>query len=340
MARYARVHPKERAMPMHGFDPEFESLPHYIIEITRRIWEERGIDLIRRWYADDCVMHTPGGPARGIDAVVAGTLETLNSFPDRRLLPDDIIWSGDAAPGFLSSHRVASVQRHRGDGVFGPPTGRTIRYRTIADCECRNGRITEEWLVRDNAAIAQQVGLDLVAHAASLAAADDHAGRAPWQTTDAAEASRSGARTTDMRADPLAAELIGRLASIWNEGRLRELPELYAEAVNWHGPRNESRLGPADIDDWLVGYLAAFPGARWEADHAVVLREPDRPVRVALRWRLSGTHAGRGVFGAPSGAKILILAVSHFELLGGRIARDFTLIDELALWKQIKRHTG
>jgi len=327
-------------MPMHGFDPEFESLPHYILEITRRIWEERGIDLIRRWYGADCAMHTPGGPARGVEAVVAGTLETLAAFPDRRLLGDDVIWSGNDRDGFLSSHRVASVQRHRGGGMFGPPTGRTVRYRTIADCECHANRITEEWLVRDNAAIAAQVGLDVAELAARLAAAEAASGRVPWQLTDAAAASNCGPRSTDMRDDAVAAELAGALARVWNEGALRLLPTLYHDAVNWLGPGAEMRLGPADLDDWFAGYLAAFPGARFGLDHAVVLREPDRPVRVALRWRLDGTHGGRGAFGAPTGAKILILAISHFELLGGKVAREFTLIDELALWKQIKGHSG
>jgi predicted ester cyclase len=322
---------------MHGYDPEFSDLPHFILEITRRIWEGRGIDLIRRWYADDCVMHTPGGPARGVAAVIAGTLETLHAFPDRRLLGEDVIWSGDDRAGFLSSHRLASVQRHRGDGLFGPPTGRVIRYRTIADCECHANRITEEWLVRDNAAIAHQVGLDIEAHAASLAAAEQ---APPWQTTSAAQAAVSGARSTDMRADPLAADLIGRLGRVWNEAALRDLPGLYTEAANWHGPRHETRFGPGDLDDWFVGYQAAFPGARWECDHASVLRAAGRPERVALRWRLVGKHAGRGAFGAPSGAPILILGITHVEMLGTQVAREFTLIDELALWKQIKRHSG
>jgi predicted ester cyclase len=325
---------------MQGYDPEFESLPHYILEITRRIWEGRGIDLIRRWYGADCLMHTPGGPARGVDAVVAGTLETLASFPDRRLLGEDVVWSGDDRTGFLSSHRLASVQRHRGEGMFGPPTGRVVRYRTIADCECHENRITEEWLVRDNAAIAAQVGLDVADHAARLAEAEAQAGRTPWQLTDAAKAGISGARSTDMRTDPLATELAGTLGRIWNEAELRALPVLYHEAANWHGPRGETRFGPGDLDDWYVGYLAAFPGARFSVDHAVVLREAGRPVRVALRWRLEGTHGGRGAFGVPTGARILILAITHLELLGTRIAREFTLIDELALWKQIKGQSG
>ena len=74
-------------MSMRGFDPDFEDLPDYIIKITERIWEGRGIGLIRRWYSDDCPVHTTMGPLKGSEAMVAGTLETLNALPQRRLLP-------------------------------------------------------------------------------------------------------------------------------------------------------------------------------------------------------------------------------------------------------------
>jgi|GEM_PF-5929040 len=49
---------------MTGLDGD-ATLPDYIPGITERIWEGRGIDLIRRWHAPDCVMHTPAGPVHG-----------------------------------------------------------------------------------------------------------------------------------------------------------------------------------------------------------------------------------------------------------------------------------
>ena len=44
--------------------------------------------------------------------------------------------------------------------VFGAATGRPVTARTVADCLIRDGIIVEEWLVRDQAAIALQLGID------------------------------------------------------------------------------------------------------------------------------------------------------------------------------------
>ena len=44
---------------MKGFDPEFVNLKDFILKITHRIWEERGIDRIRDYYAENAPVKTP-----------------------------------------------------------------------------------------------------------------------------------------------------------------------------------------------------------------------------------------------------------------------------------------
>ena len=107
-------------MGMQGFSDHFTSPEHYIIDITYRIWEERGVDLIKDWYSVDCPVKTPMSYSVGVDPVIAGTWATLNEFPDRHLLAEDIIigdWSDEV---FYSSHRVRSPATKLGDGLFGP----------------------------------------------------------------------------------------------------------------------------------------------------------------------------------------------------------------------------
>ena len=82
---------------------------------------------------------------------------TLAEFPARQLLGEDVIWCGDEDTGFLSSHQIISTATHAG-GAFGPATGRKLIFRTIADTFCRENRVWDEWLIRDNAAIAVQLG--------------------------------------------------------------------------------------------------------------------------------------------------------------------------------------
>ena len=73
--------------------------------------------------------------------------------------------------------------------------------------------------------------------------------------------------------------------------------------------------------------------------------DPMMPPRSAIRWSLHGTHSGWGAFGAPTGATVYVLGISHAEFgpfgTDGRgLRREYTLFDETAVWKQILLHTG
>jgi hypothetical protein len=161
---------------MRGFEESYADIIDYIIRCTWRIWEGRGIDLIRTHYAEDCPVHTMTGTVRGIEPVIAGTRAVLAAFPDRTLVGEAVIWSGDDELGYLSSHRITSHATHLGPNEYGQPTGRRIDFTTIADCFCRENLIVEEWLVRDHAAIVRKLGLDVCALARSQAAADQAEG--------------------------------------------------------------------------------------------------------------------------------------------------------------------
>ena len=44
---------------MQGFDPKFNTLPDYILGITHEIWEQRGVDSLNHYYADDIIVRSP-----------------------------------------------------------------------------------------------------------------------------------------------------------------------------------------------------------------------------------------------------------------------------------------
>lgn len=98
---------------------------------------------------------------RGNAAGKANKMATLTEFPDRELLGEDVIWceapESVAGGGFFSSHRILSAATHAG-GAFGPATGKRVAFRTIADTYCRENHVWHEWLIRDNDAIAVQLG--------------------------------------------------------------------------------------------------------------------------------------------------------------------------------------
>ena len=118
---------------MKGFNEKFENLPDFIIGITKEIWEDRGIETLNHYYSKDIPMRMPSGISIGNEATKNGTLATIAEFPDRELLGEDVIWSGNERDGFLSSHRILTMGTHLGDGYFGKATGRRFVARAIAD---------------------------------------------------------------------------------------------------------------------------------------------------------------------------------------------------------------
>ncbi|MBC7705813.1 MAG: hypothetical protein H7274_17950, partial [Rhodoferax sp.] len=62
---------------------------------------------------------------------------------------------------------------------------------------------------------------------------------------------------------------------------------------------------------------------------------PNDEVAVPLRWAACGVQASRGAWGPASGRQILIAGSSHYVLRQGRIVRDQTVFDELAVIRQV-----
>ena len=87
---------------MQGFDPKFKTFPDYILGITNEIWEQRGVETLNHYYADDIVVRSPASVVIGNQAVIKATYATLDEFPDRQLLGEDVIWSGTPEQGMLS----------------------------------------------------------------------------------------------------------------------------------------------------------------------------------------------------------------------------------------------
>ncbi len=313
-----------------GFDAEFTSLDDYIRVITARIWEGRQIDSIHRYYSEDCAVITPGGTSQGVDTVVRGTLETLNQFPDRRLLCEDIVTAGDAQQGFLSSHRIASTMTHQGDGAFGAATGRPAQVRTVADCVCIGNRIVHEWLVRDQGAIALQLGSTPQALARQWLETKGAPNLPLWQPA-------APAHWHDPKHQTPGAQLLSKTyQDLWS-GNLATLQQHADEAIALQLPNGQTGFGVDAAEAFWFGYTAAFSGAQLHIDSLAERLEPGRTPRVAMRWRLTGRHNGGGRFGPAAQQRVEILGITHAEVdhARGRILREWVLIDEVALWMQI-----
>ena len=68
-------------MGMEGFASEFETPEQYIVDITYKIWEERGIGRIHDWYAADSTVYSPNGVTHTVADVIENTLGSMHLFP-------------------------------------------------------------------------------------------------------------------------------------------------------------------------------------------------------------------------------------------------------------------
>lgn len=322
---------------MKGFDPKFRDFPDYIIGITKDIWEDRGIATLHRYYAPDIVVRSPASVVVGNDRVIAATMATLAEFPDRTLLGEDVIWSGTPEVGMLSSHRLLSTATHLGDGAYGKATGKTLRYRILADCHARANVIDDEWLIRDQGAIVRQMGWDPRDFARDqiareggpeacvrpLTPANDRPG--PYNGTG--NDSEWGQRLADLLTRIMGADLAA-------------IPQVYDRAAALHYPGGRDGQSWGDADRFWMGLRAAFPDSAFSIHHVIGRDDPLMPPRAAVRWSLQGPHSGWGAFGAPTQAPVYVLGITHAEWGPWGLRRDYTLYDETAIWKQILLHTG
>jgi len=317
---------------MKGFDPRFTDLPDYILKCTAQIWEGHDIAALDWHYGDDLIVRTPAGISRGNAAGKANTMATLSEFPDRQLLGEDVIWCGDDQSGFLSSHRIVSTATHRG-GAFGPATGCQVTFRTIADTYCRENRVWDEWLIRDNAAIAVQLGQ--TAKSAAQAVIDSGDLTSPLTPGSDVVGPYSGTGN-DNEWGELHAGILQRVMA----AELAIIDREYDRACHLALPGGIEVYGTSAAQDFWMGLRSALPSATFRIEHQIGRVDPMLSPRSAIRWSLTGRHDGWGRYGAPTGADVHVMGVSHAEFGPWGLRRETTLIDDIAIWKQILLQTG
>ena len=68
------MHTFAKEVDMKYFDPKWRDFPHFIIGITKKIWEDREIKLLETCYAPNIIVRGAGGMKMGNQAVIDDTL--------------------------------------------------------------------------------------------------------------------------------------------------------------------------------------------------------------------------------------------------------------------------
>jgi predicted ester cyclase len=326
-----------RRQEIPGFDAEYSDIVDYILRCTHRIWEQKDVGLIATHYADDIMVHMMTGPVRGMEGVIAGTLRTLSAFPDRTLTGEAVIWSDEGNGTYLSSHRITSTATNLGLSELGAATGRRITFTTIADCLCTANRIVEEWLVRDYSPMALQLGYHPRAIARQHADVDRAANeaRAAWRIeamtrvrSEPATSFPAGAMPAPDDALAFATAFFDRIV---NHRRFGQVRHIYSPSAHWAGPGGRRLFGWGEIAGWFTALVGTFGDCRIQVQHVAAVAD-----EIAVRWEVAGTHDGPALYGTLTGEACYILGVTHWKIVGGLIADEVTIFDEVALMRQME----
>jgi hypothetical protein len=321
-----------------GFDPKFENFPDYINGITYEIWEEEsGVEKLYEYYAPDVVMRSPSSIIIGNEGVIAATKATLLEFPDRKLIGEDVIWSGSPEEGMLSSHRIISTATHLGDGQFGKATGKKLTYRVIADCHAINNQINDEWLTRDRGAMVRQMGWtpeNFARQEIDHEGGPDNCVRPFSPSIDQPGPYKGKGNENEWGAKY--SDILNRLMN----SDMSVIHKEYDRACQLEYPGGFTGHSFPDVELFWTGLRSSLPSASFEIEHQIGRDDPMMPPRAALRWTLKGKHDGCGLLGEPTGAELYVMGISHAEFGPWGLRREYVVFDETAIWKQIILTTG
>ncbi len=139
-----------------GFDVE-----GFIRRNFHNIWNRRSLKEVTRAYDQSLNFRSSTGRVfYGRGEYQSFILGMLAMFPDLMLQVDDIYWMGNDDEGYLASTRWSLAGTHRGNGIYGAPSGRRVNMWGITQQAIIDGLVKKEWMLFNEFAVMQQIYRD------------------------------------------------------------------------------------------------------------------------------------------------------------------------------------
>lgn len=329
----------ERLQSMKGFAKEYTDIIDYIVRITHKIWEEGNIGLIYDYYRHNSRVYDDFALQYGRDKIVADTVTTINAFPDIRLYADEIIWAGDEQVGFYTSHRTVIIGHNTGFSRYGAPTDKKVHVWCIANCLSVENEIYEEWVLYNNSALITQLGFDLFQKAREMKPVVDLSGLQDPRFGEPTRLPGQGKPAVLPPASSSAFDIedFVRRAyhEIWNWRLLGKLNDYYMPDVRYHGATNREFYSVGMLRSFILSIIAMFPDLAMQIDHLYWMGNDQDGYLTSVRWSITGTHRGPGIYGEPTGRPIYMWGISQHHIHGGKIVEEWTLFNEFAVLQQL-----
>ncbi|MDF5404618.1 nuclear transport factor 2 family protein, partial [Vibrio parahaemolyticus] len=189
-------------------------------------------------------------------------------------------------------------------------SNRKLRFRIIADCHAINNQINDEWLVRDQADIANQLGMTSEEFARQQIEFEGGVESSPFPFTP--EVDIPGPYLGVGNDNEYGQRYEAILRSLMN-AEFSIVPKEYDRACIGEYSGGQTALSHSEVDHFWMALRASFPNAQFTVHHRIGRDDDMMSPRAAIRWSLHGKHEGYGMFGKPSGKEVYIMGISHAE---------------------------
>ncbi len=318
---------------LKGFDNKYKNIVDYILKITEEIWEKRAVWVIRDTYEEDVFIHIGARNITGINAVIDGTIDTLYSFPNRKMHGEAVIWSEEKEGSFYSSHRIGSTATNLGKTIYGDATGKNVFFRTIADCKIANNKIYEEWLVRDNLYLIEQLGFDPVEMAKKHSV---YKKQNPLHINISKLLKKTNYITNIEKNCTDTYLIFNTITQLWKKGNLENITSFYTDKSKINAIGNKTFCNIQNIKEYIYDLLCSFETPIVNIERISSNRN-DNQTEIAVRWHIIGKTTRKGIFNIDSKQQVLVPIISHFSVADNSIIEEWMVYDGYDVLCQIYR---
>ena len=328
---------------LRGFEPEYFNIIDYIVRITHRIWESDPPQLqyIAACYAPTSLIYDDYGLQTGSKKIIADTNHTTGAFPDIILDAEEVIWAGDDAVGFHTSHLTRIIGTNSGASRYGAATNKKVSVMVIANCVALQNDIFLEHVLYNTSSMLQQLDIDLWDEADRLAADPPPGWPRSQNTWDDLRCSAAPAVPLSA-AEPVKGFDPDRFArrlhdNIWNED-MSVIDVAYAPDLPFEGATEREFTGRTAYKDYVTGLRGAFPNLTLQVDEVYWMGNDEEGWLISTRWSAEGTHGGDSeMYRKSTGAVCQIWGITQWRVKDGQVEQEWQLFNELDLMMQIAR---
>jgi predicted ester cyclase len=151
---------KEQTAPpeMLPQQPDMSDIEYFLRRCFHEIWNQRLLKKIDEYYLKNTICHTTSARnLYGIGAYKGFVLTLLGAFPDAKMSVDHFYCMGNIKEGFKGMTRWHLQGTYKGNGPYGPPTGKPFYLLGISHHLVKDGKIVEEWTYFDEMALMKQL---------------------------------------------------------------------------------------------------------------------------------------------------------------------------------------